>query len=65
MYNYNVCLSILMNAKTKATTQRFSELKFSPLEMPFPLISFLAEVKIFNFWPKTILMFDDLYRSKE
>ena len=26
----------------------------APLEMPFPMVSFLAEVKTFRFWPKTM-----------
>ena len=33
------------------------KLKFallSPLEMPFHMASFLAKVKIFIFWPKTM-----------
>ena len=25
-----------------------------PLEMPFHMVSFLAKVKIFRFWPKTM-----------
>ena len=25
-----------------------------PLEMPFPMISFFARIKIFRFWPKTM-----------
>ena len=25
-----------------------------PLEMPFHMVSFLAEVKLFSFWPKTM-----------
>ena len=26
----------------------------APLQMPFPMVSFFAEVKIFRFWPKTM-----------
>ena len=32
-------------------------LKFAltaPLEMPFPMVSFFARIKIFRFWPKTM-----------
>ena len=25
-----------------------------PLEMPFHMVSFLAEIKLFSFWPKTM-----------
>ena len=27
---------------------------FCPLEMPFHMVPFFAEVKIFRFWPKTM-----------
>ena len=30
------------------------KLKFAPLEMPFPMTPFLAEVKFFSFCPKTM-----------
>ena len=34
---------------------RISNLRHSvPLEMPFHMVSFFAEVKIFRFWPKTM-----------
>ena len=47
-------LLVMHNASSLEGATKLNLHHYAPLEVPFPMVSFLARIKFFSFWPKTM-----------